>query len=360
MLCVIPTLEQTTCLGGLILPVKREVIPAHNNPKRRPWWAWWPLLLGLGLLASPPRLYAADLNEPIKPLPEVSYDPGKVALGKRLFHEPRLSRDNTIACASCHALDQGGVDRLRVSKGVGGAEGGMNAPTVFNSGLNFRQFWDGRAGSLEEQADGPVHAAPEMASSWPEAMTKLKQDPEYQRAFTALYPTGMTPQTMKDAIATYERSLVTPSRFDKYLRGEATAITAEEKQGYELFKSYGCIACHQGTNVGGNMFQYFGVMGNYFQDRGNITEADYGRYNVTKKEQDRFMFKVPSLRNVALTPPYFHDGAAKTLEEAVAVMAKYQLGRTMPEQDRSVIIQFLRSLTGEQLEATTSNKSAHK
>jgi cytochrome c peroxidase len=318
------------------------------------------MLFCVGWLACTPTSQAANLNEPIQPLPEVHLDPNKVALGKRLFHEPRLSHDDTIACASCHAMDQGGVDRRRFSKGVGGAVGGINAPTVFNSGLNFRQFWDGRAASLEEQADGPVHAAPEMASSWPEAIAKLKQDHEYQRAFATLYPQGMTAETMKDAITTFERSLVTPARFDRYLRGDAAAITAEEKQGYELFKSYGCIACHQGVNVGGNMFQYFGVMGNYFQDRGNITEADYGRYNVTKKEQDRFMFKVPSLRNVALTPPYFHDGTAQTLDEAVTVMAKYQLGRTMPDNDRRLIIQFLHSLTGEQFEATPANKSARR
>lgn len=332
----------------------------YHHVLARAWRAMASVLLCLGWLAAAPRPQAATLQEPIQPLPTVQLDAAKVALGKRLFHEPRLSRDNTIACASCHGLDQGGVDRLRVSKGVGGAEGGINAPTVFNSGLNFRQFWDGRATSLEEQADGPVHAAPEMASSWPAIIAKLQQAPEYARAFAAVYPVGITAQTIKDALATFERSLVTPSRFDRYLRGDATAITAEEKQGYDLFKSYGCIACHQGVNVGGNMFQYFGVMGNYFQERGKITEADYGRYNVTKKEQDRFMFKVPSLRNVALTPPYFHDGTATTLEEAVVVMAKYQLGRTVPERDRSLIIHFLRSLTGEQLEATATNKSAQK
>lgn len=329
--------------------------------RTRAWRTLQATVCCVGWLLGSPGAQAANLNEPIQPLPEVQLDQAKVALGKRLFHEPRLSKDNTIACASCHGLDQGGVDGRRVSKGIGGAEGSINAPTVFNSGLNFRQFWDGRASSLEEQADGPVQAAPEMGASWPEVVTKLRKDPEYQRAFATVYPKdGLTAQNIKDAIATFERSLVTPSRFDRYLRGEATAITAEEKQGYELFKSYGCIACHQGVNVGGNMFQYFGVMGNYFQDRGNITEADYGRYNVTKKEQDRFMFKVPSLRNVALTPPYFHDGSAQTLEDAVAVMAKYQLGRTIPERDRGLIIHFLRSLTGEQLEATPANKSAQK
>ncbi len=285
-------------------------------------------------------------SEPIHPLPEVKLDPDKVALGKRLFHDQRLSGDNSVSCASCHNLKAGGVDRLRVSKGVRGTEGGINAPTVFNSGFNFSQFWDGRAKSLEDQIDGPVHAAAEMDSNWPDIIAKLKREPIYQNTFRQLYSEGITSHTIKDAIATFERSLVTPSRFDQYLRGNTRAINAEEKKGYEHFKSYGCIACHQGVNIGGNMYQYFGVMGDYFADRGHITTADYGRYNVTGKERDRFKFKVPSLRNVALTPPYFHDGSAKTLEDAVKVMAKYQLGRSIPEPDLKAIIQFLRSLTG--------------
>ncbi len=294
------------------------------------------------------RLYAGTLSEsePIQPLPQMNLDVAKVELGRRLFHDKRLSGDNSISCASCHGLDTGGVDGLRVSKGVGGAEGGINAPTVFNSGLNFSQFWDGRAPTLEAQVDGPVHASLEMDSNWPDIIAKLQEDQTYQSAFRKLYPEGMQSQTIKDAIATFERSLLTPSRFDQYLRGDENAISEEAKKGYEHFKSYGCIACHQGVNVGGNMYQYFGVMGNYFEDRGNITAADLGRYNVTGKEQDRFKFKVPSLRNIALTSPYFHDGSVQTLENAVKVMVKYQLGRSMPEQDLKSIIRFLNSLTG--------------
>ena len=298
--------------------------------------------------------YAANSFEPIQPLPTIQLNRDKVQLGERLFHDPRLSRDDTVSCASCHNLDTGGVDRLSASRGVAGAKGPINSPTVLNSGLNFRQFWDGRAGSLEEQIEGPVHAEGEMASNWPLILRKLRLDDAYQQAFKALYPEGMQSHTIKDAIATFERSLVTPSRFDRFLRGDTSAINAGEKQGYTLFKSYGCVACHQGTNVGGNMYQYFGVMGNYFKDRGNITTADYGRYNVTGKESDRYMFKVPSLRNVALTSPYFHDGSTKTLEEAVGVMAKYQLGRVMPTKDRDLIIQFLKSLTGKAYEQQLS------
>ena len=301
--------------------------------------------LGMMLLVS--SLQAQRLPEPLHPLPKVNLDPAKVALGQRLFHDPRLSRDDSLSCASCHNLNQGGDDQQRVSTGVGGAQGPINAPTVFNSGFNFSQFWDGRAASLEDQIDGPVQAPIEMGSKWSDVVAKLRQDPSYQSAFTTLYPgDGIQRHTIKDAIATFERSLVTPSRFDQYLLGNAEAISADEKKGYSLFKSYGCIACHQGANIGGNMYQYFGVMGNYFQDRGNITEADYGRYNVTGKEKDRFKFRVPSLRNVALTAPYFHDGSAQTLHEAVAVMAKYQLGRNLPAQDLNLIVKFLESLTG--------------
>ena len=306
-------------------------------------------LLGLLLIPLLLPLNAANGNEPIQPLPSASaLNPQKLALGAQLFHDKRLSRDNSVACASCHDLSKGGTDQQSVSIGIDGAQGPINAPTVFNSGLNFRQFWDGRAVSLEEQIDGPLHAKAEMDSNWPQVIAKLAQDRSYRRMFVELYPDGIQSHTIKDAIATYERSLLTPSRFDDYLNGNSNALSQKELQGYQLFKNYGCVACHQGVNVGGNMFQVFGVMGNYFEDRGNITEVDLGRYNVTGKEHDRHKFRVPSLRNVALTPPYFHDGSAKTLEEAVEIMIKYQLGRIVPQQDRDLIIQFLHTLTGQQ------------
>lgn len=306
------------------------------------------LLLCLCLISTSAIATEVHSSEPIQPLPlYMDLDPHKVQLGNRLFHDKRLSRDNSIACASCHSLSKGGTDQLPVSVGVDGALGPINSPTVLNSGFNFRQFWDGRAASLEEQAAGPVHAKLEMDSNWPQVIGKLAQDEGYRRSFAALYPDGIQSENIKDAIAAFERSLVTPSRFDDYLRGNKDALSKEETQGYQLFKNYGCVACHQGVNVGGNMFQVFGVMGDYFKDRGNITEVDLGRYNVTGKEQDRYKFKVPTLRNVALTPPYFHDGSAQTLEEAVDVMARYQLKRKMPEQDRDLIIKFLRSLTGQ-------------
>jgi cytochrome c peroxidase len=291
----------------------------------------------------------ARTREPIRPVPQTRpLNAGKVALGKRLFHETRLSKDNTISCASCHDLGKAGTDRRARSLGVNQAEGAVNAPTVFNSSLHFKQFWDGRADTLEEQVDGPALAEKEMGSTWPEILAKLEAAPEYPPAFKEIYPDGIQRKNIKDAIAEFERSLVTPnSRFDRFLRGDDQAITEDEKEGYRKFKSYGCITCHQGVSIGGNMFQPFGVMGDYFADRGMTNKADLGRFNVTGNEDDKFQFKVPGLRNVALTAPYFHDGSAKTLEQAVGTMAKYQLGRELPPRDLEQIVLFLKSLTGE-------------
>jgi cytochrome c peroxidase len=187
-----------------------------------------------------------------------------------------------------------------------------------------------------------------MDSNWPEIVNKLKLSPEYQAAFAELYVQGIHSATIKDAIATFERSLSTPnSRFDRFLRGDGQVLSAEEREGYRLFKSYGCASCHQGVDVGGNMFQRFGVMGDYFADRGKPTKADLGRFNVTGNQDDRHLFKVPGLRNVALTAPYFHDGSATGLEEAVSVMAKYQLGRQLSSEERQRIVSFLKTLSGE-------------
>ncbi len=292
---------------------------------------------------------SAQSSEPIQPIATDSkLDPKKVALGDRLFHDKRLSKDNSLSCAGCHNLARGGVDGLPTSIGIGGAKGPINAPTVFNSSLNFRQFWDGRAPSLEEQAAGPVHNPKEMGSNWPEVLSKLAQDAALVEQFKQSYADGLQARNIQDAIAVFERSLTTPNaRLDRYLKGEKAALSADEQRGYQLFKAYGCVACHQGVNVGGNMFQTFGVMGDYFSKRGNLTAADLGRYNVTKNEADKHVFKVPSLRNVALTAPYFHDGSARTLDEAVDVMFRFQLGRPASAQDKDLIVKFLHTLTGE-------------
>ena len=288
-------------------------------------------------------------NEPIKPIPlEHGQDMAKVALGEKLFHDTRLSGDNTISCASCHGLETGGVDRLQFSVGIEGKQGHINAPTVFNSGYNFVQFWDGRAGSLEEQAAGPVTNPIEMGAQWPDVLTKLAADTAYKQDFAKLYKDGLTKDNVLDAIATFERSLITPnSPFDRYLRGDRNALSKLELEGYEKFKQYGCHACHQGANVGGNMYQLFGVLNNYFEKRGNITAEDMGRYNVTGRESDRHVFKVPSLRMARDTAPYLHDGTAETLRDAVDVMFEFQLGITAPDEDKEAIVAFIESLAGE-------------
>lgn len=284
-----------------------------------------------------------------RPLPhQIRNDPNKVVLGEALFHDVRLSGDDTVSCASCHSLKTGGVDNRYRSVGVAGGIGGVNAPTVFNSGLNMVQFWDGRAPTLEDQVEGPVNHPKEMASNWKLIVTKLAQDAHYSQQFETIYPDGLTVENIKDAIASFERSLLTPnSRFDQFLRGDAAALTATEKTGYQLFQSYGCSSCHQGVNLGGNMYEKMGLTGDYFADRGNLTEADNGRYNLNKDPHSMHEFRVPSLRNIALTAPYFHDGYADTLEQAVAIMAKYQLGRPMPAEDVKNIVAFLHTLTGQ-------------
>ncbi|MFZ2541996.1 MAG: cytochrome-c peroxidase [Gallionella sp.] len=287
-------------------------------------------------------------REPITPIPlDLKLDARKVALGGRLFHDPQLSSDNTISCAHCHNLANGGMDSLPRPFGIGGQEGNINVPTVFNSGFNFRQFWNGRAASLEDQIDFPLNNPLEMDSNWGEVTGKLEHDENYRRDFAAIYPEGIQPSTVKDAIATFERSLITPNgKFDRFLRGEKEALDKEELAGYKLFKSLGCISCHQGRNVGGNMYEKLGLLKNYFEHRGNVQVMDYGRYNVTQIEEHRYEFRVPSLRNVALTAPYFHDASASTLEQAVAVMAEYQLGVNLSKDEIDKIVRFLNTLTG--------------
>ena len=289
------------------------------------------------------------LEEPIQPVPlDMPTDADKIELGKKLFHDKRLSKDNTIACASCHDLGKGGTDQTSHSTGINGAVGGINAPTVLNSGLNFVQFWNGRAATLEDQVNGPTHHPKEMGSNWDEIIGKLKNDTAYVADFQRVYKDDIQRQHIRDAIATFERSLNTVNApFDRYLRGETSALSDQAKAGYRLFKTYGCASCHQGRNVGGNMYQKFGVMADYFKDRGKETDADQGRFDVTKREQDRHVFRVPSLRNIALTHPYFHDGSTNTLTQAVEVMAKYQLGRYLTVDEVVQIVAFLGSLTGE-------------
>lgn len=301
----------------------------------------------IAISTQPEITITSSQNEPIQPIPlQVALDINKVKLGEKLFADTRLSSDHQVSCLSCHQLDLGGADRQPRSTGANGVQTKVNTPTVFNVAYNFRFSWNGRFETLEAQIEGLAQNV--IGITWEQVIPKLQQVPDYVQQFNAIYADGITLPNVIDAIAVYERSLNTPnSRFDQFLRGDYTALTVEEQEGYRLFKSYGCVSCHQGVNVGGNLFQKFGVIGDYFADRGNITLADYGRYNVTGSENDRFVFRVPSLRNVAITPPYFHDGTAKTLEEAIAVMAKYQLGRPLPQAHIRRIVQFLNTLTGE-------------
>jgi cytochrome c peroxidase len=312
-------------------------------------WRWLPhghAIVSEGAPGIPAM--TADPVEPVLPLPAApQLQPERVALGELLFHDRRLSANQTLACVSCHDFKRGGADGLRVSIGIGGAQGNINAPSVFNSSLSMAQFWDGRALSLEEQAAGPIHNPLEMGSNWGQVLERLGQDAELNKAFRRAYIDGLTANNVANALATFERSLLTPnSRFDRYLKGEKDVLSAQELDGYRRFRNLGCTSCHQGVLVGGNMYQKFGVLRDYFAGR-PTTKADLGRYNVTRDEEDRHVFKVPSLRNVARTAPYFHDGSATTLEQAVSVMGRYQLGRELSSEDVAAIVAFLNTLTGE-------------
>ena len=336
--------------GRFPLPTRTECgrTTAWAGTAGRPRARGWAAAFGL---ATACLAFAGDVRggEPIHPIPEqIELNSDKVALGRALFHDPRLSKDSTVSCSNCHDLRFGGDDGRRVSLGIEGRRGVINAPTVFNSGLNFRQFWDGRARTLEEQIDGPVQSPIEMGSLWPEVVAKLYEHESYPARFGALYPDGINRANIKNALAEFVRSLITPnSRFDRWLKGDESALNEREKHGYALFKSYGCVSCHQGANVGGNLFQIFGVLNEYFKRRGNITDADLGRYNVTGNDSDRHSFKVPSLRMAAHTAPYLHDGSAATLRDAVDAMFEFQLGREAPDEDKDAIVAFIRTLAGE-------------
>jgi cytochrome c peroxidase len=310
------------------------------------------LVLSLIAGAVPPTHAAPPRSEPIVPVPnDQRFDDHKVALGRLLFHDARLSKGGAVSCASCHNLRLGGADGRITSLGLDGRSAARNAPSIFNAVLNFRQGWEGRQESLERQTEFVMHDPNVMGSSWLQVTAALRKDAAMEARFRDTYPDGLQPHTLADALNYYQRSLLTPnSRFDRWLRGDQTALRPDEVRGYMLFKTNGCVACHQGVNIGGNMFQVFGVMGDkgaYFRARGNVTKADLGRYNLTGNEADRYVFKVPSLRNVALTAPYFHDGSAATLEEAVQVMFKHQLGRSPNPSDVDLIVKFLRTLSGD-------------
>lgn len=303
-------------------------------------------VLALAVSMSAAAYAAPQTNEPIQPIePYVTENEAKVELGKQLFFDPRLSKSGFISCNSCHNLSMGGSDNLPSSIGHKWQEGPINSPTVLNSSLNVAQFWDGRAADLQEQAGGPIENPMEMGFTHELAVGVLASIPQYVQSFKDIYGVDeITINEVTDAIAEFEETLVTPnSPFDLWLKGDEEAITAEQKAGYQLFKEIGCTACHNGPAVGGNSFQKMGLFEEYVTK--NPAEGVAG---LTGDDLDRFKFKVPTLRNVELTYPYFHDGAYWNLEEAVDVMARLQLGRKLETEQISQITAFMKSLTGEQ------------
>lgn len=344
---------ETSALTGSMPPAKYYWMPMHwgknMNSDEKKVIIDWARNLRKAYYTSP-TVAEEFANEQLQPLPHpIAVNPEKVELGFALYHDTRLSGDNTISCATCHELSTGGVDRLQFSKGIKGQFGGVNAPTVYNSALNFAQFWDGRAADLQEQAAGPPLNPVEMGSaSFDDICAVISQDKAFTSAFTKVYPDGLSEKNITDAIAEFEKTLLTPSRFDEYLRGNKNVLTAEEIEGYEVFKNNKCATCHVGMNIGGQSYEFFGVKANYFEFRGlGLTDGDNGRFAVTGNESDRHKFKTPTLRNVLLTYPYMHDGTVKTIEEAIKVMSEYQGGKTLSDKETNQIVAFLKTLTGE-------------
>lgn len=304
-------------------------------------------------LAAPEMRQAARAEtaiepEAVTPLPQPSPVPQAVTeLGRRLFQDVRLSGHAQRSCASCHRLDRGGGDGRTHPPGSDGRPLDFNAPTVFNAALNFRLNWRGNFRTLEELTEAVLLDARLMNASWSEVIGTLQADADYVRLFAEAYGSRPERAHVVDALVSFQRGLVTPdARFDQYLRGTRDAITAEEERGFQLFKSYGCVACHQGTNLGGNLFQKFGIFYEPPARRTGPTDADLGRFGITGQKSDLQVFRVPSLRNVAVTAPYFHDGSSSSLHEAVAIMGRSQLGRNIPAQDIDAIVGFLATLTG--------------
>jgi cytochrome c peroxidase len=276
--------------------------------------------------------------------------PARVDLGKMLYFEPRLSESHTISCNSCHLIGLGGVDMTETSIGHRWQLGPRNAPTVLNAVFNTAQFWDGRAKDLEEQAGGPLANPIEMGTTEQHVVEQLKGIPGYAAIFKRAFPEQAEPITfdnVRNAIALFEATLLTPNApFDRYLNGDQTAMTTEQQQGLKLFIEKGCTGCHNGINVGGGTYAPFGVVERPGADF--LPPTDKGRFEVTKTVTDEYVFKVPTLRNIALTPPYFHSGKSWDLRQAVAVMGSSQLGIALADSEIDQITSFLEALTGDQ------------
>ncbi len=292
---------------------------------------------------------ALVLFEPIPQSPEPAPDPAAVELGKALFFEPRLSEGHNISCNTCHNLGTGGVDLAPVSLGHRWQKGGRNSPTVLNATYNTAQFWDGRAADLKEQAGGPMVNPVEMGSSQEHVVQQLKGIPGYLPLFAAAFPEDPDPVNFPNAeaaIAAFEQTLITPNApFDRFLRGDDAALTAEQKAGLRAFMDQGCASCHNGINLGGDSYQPFGLVEK--PDWAILPPGDKGRFEITRAEEDAYVFKVPTLRNIAITPPYFHSGSVWDLKLAVKVMGTAQLGTELDAAQEASIVAFLGSLTGE-------------
>lgn len=314
-----------------------------------------------GLLAATAAFAQPDLltraRQQFKPIPEeppaLPGNPAtlaKVDLGKMLYFDPRLSASHAISCNSCHDVGRGGVDEQSTSIGHHWQHGGRNAPTVLNAVFNTAQFWDGRAKDLEEQAGGPMVNPVEMASPKAHVAEQLKGIPGYRSAFAKAFPGEKDPVTLANAqkaIAVFEATLVTPNApFDQFLKGETNALTPEQKEGLALFMDKGCSGCHNGVNIGGGMYAPFGVIEKPGAEL--LPPDDEGRFAVTSTPSDKYVFKVPTLRNIALTRPYFHTGKSWELRQAVAVMGTSQLGAKLTDSEIDKITAFLQSLTGDQ------------
>ncbi|NOY72274.1 MAG: cytochrome-c peroxidase [Gammaproteobacteria bacterium] len=289
---------------------------------------------------------AQQSNEPIQVIaPVTNINPAMVELGKKLFFDPRLSKSGFISCNSCHNLSLGGTDNIKTSIGHNWNQGPINAPTVLNASLILAQFWDGRAKNLKAQAGGPIANPGEMASTHELAIEVLQSIPGYVTEYQQIFGNDkINIDDVTSAIAEFEKTLVTPnSRFDKWLMGDNEAINDTELAGYKLFKETGCTGCHNGPAVGGTSYQKMGLVAPYQTDN-----KAQGRFDVTGNESDRLVFKVPSLRNIELTYPYFHDGGAATLREAVDTMGRIQLGKQFTDAENIKIVAFLKTLTGDQ------------
>jgi cytochrome c peroxidase len=292
-------------------------------------------------------------QEAIFPIPlKVEVDTDMAELGETLFFDTRLSSNGKLACASCHQLDNGGDDNMAMGISSSAEKHFINTPSIFNARYNFRQNWDGSMETLEQQIDMVMSNNHEFNNNWNDVISTLLLDDDISSAFNHAFNDGITRNNIIAVIVEFEKTLITPnSRFDYYLRNEEVsadvALNEEEIEGYQTFKELGCISCHQGINIGGNLYQKFGVFYNYLAERGDLKVADFGRMNITDRQMDAFVFKVPSLRNIAVTAPYLHDGSAETMEQVIGIMGKTQLGRNLSKKEIRLIKAFLMTLTGE-------------